>query len=351
MFGGVTVATDLNFKYLYKKMDESFEIGKGYYVDKKYPKAIEYLQKALGTCEILDEQVKKAEILYYLGHSYQLRNTSQDYQLSEDCYNELLGIEGGETFYFRVQLNRAKAFVLRGEYEKALTIFNEVHESGEQLYEVDTWTIETYAYFCLGKYVDQAYFQDAIVYCNNIIKEADPDKNRQELFIAHHNLGHVYYEIGENLKAALAFQDSIEFCSNQKYKNENMVDMALVYIRLAQYDLAWAYIDRAQSYFEKSHDVVALADCLYAKGKLNKQRGRIEEAANYFDLALSGYREQEYYFGILNTFYELYELYRRINLGKADLYLDQYKFYLNYVNPMGIEPVDYANEEEDPSWM
>ncbi|MCK4258274.1 MAG: hypothetical protein KAX49_04810 [Halanaerobiales bacterium] len=346
------MAIELNFNQLYKKIDENLELGKKYYDEENYQKSIEHFQKGLGTCDILNDNIKRVEILYYLGHSYQLRNTNQDYQLSEDCYKELIEIEDVDSsYYYKVQLNRAEALGTRGEYKKAISLYKEIHKMGDKFFDIEAWSSETYAYYCMGKYVDQEYFHDAIEFCNNIIATADKENNREKMFLAYHNLGHIFYELGENMKASLAFQDSFEYCIDQNDKHENLIDMALIFIRLTQYDLAWAYLDRAQSYFEKNHDLGALADCLYVKGKLFKQKGRVEDAVNYFDLALSGYREEEYYIGILNSFYELYELYRRINLEKADLYLEQYKFYLNYVNPMGVEQVDNVFDEVDSIWI
>ncbi len=343
------MAVELNHELLYHHMEENFQKGQAYYEENNPQKAIEYFQKALGTCEILSDMAKKAEILYHLGHTYQLRNSAQDFNLAEECYRELLEMDDNE-YYIKVQLNRAKALIHRGEYEKAIAIYNELHDSGEVLH-IDALLSEIFAYFCLGKFTDSLYFQDAIKYCQKTIEIAEVDGNSLALYYAYHNLGHIYTELGEDVKGMAAFQDSLEYAPAQHERHNTLVDMAVIFIKLSQYDLAKAYIDKAQHHFEKSQDVLGLAGCLFAKGKLNRKRGRIDEAANYLELALSGYREKEYYYGIVKSFLELYELYRRINPEKGDLYYEQYKFYLNYVSPMGVEHIDYISEEDDSMWM
>ena len=346
------MSMNLNVDQLRQQMQENFKKGLEYHQEQNHQKAVEYLQKALGTCEIIGDSDLKAEILFVLGNTYQLRDSAQDFQLAEECYQELLSMEGKkQQYYTRVQIKRAVAFVNRGDYEKGVKLFNEIHSLEDEMTYLDEWTTETYAYFCLGKFTDSAYFQEAIKHCEKIISMGQKDKNSKALFYAHHNLGHIYYELGENIKSILSFQDSMEFAPERYQRYETYVDIALVFIRLSQYDLAKAYIDRAQHFFEKSKQILGLAACLFAKGKLYRQKGRIEEAANYLELALSGYREKEYYYGVVKTFYELYELYRKQSPEKAELYYDQYQFYMNYVSPMGVERVDCTDEEDDPNWV
>lgn len=346
------MAVNFNLDQLSQQMKENFAKGMEYYSQHNHQKAIEYLQKALGTCEILGDADLRAEILYYLGHTYQSRSTVQDFHLAEECYKELLEMEGKKPLYYsRVQVNRAVAFVSRGEYEKGVKLFNEIHTLEDSMNYLDAWTTETYAYFCLGKFNDSSYFQEAIRHCERIIAIADPAKDHKALYYAHHNLGHIYYEIGENIKAILTFQDSMEYAPEQTDRYETFVDMALVFIRLSQYDVAKAYVDKAQHFFEKNKQILGLAACLFAKGKLYRQKGRFDEAANYLELALSGYREKEYYYGVVKTFFELYDLYRKQNPERAALYYDQYQFYMNYVSPMEIDRSDFIGEEDDPLWL
>lgn len=344
------MAAGFNIEQLHQQMQENFDTGNEYAHKRDFQKAIEYLQKALGTCEILDEPEMKAEILFRLGNTYQARKTPLDYQLAEDCYRELLTIEGMKPIYYnQVQANRAIALVNKGEYEKALKIFNEIHTLEDHEQFLDAFATETYAYFCLGKFSDPVYYQEAIKYCEKLIAMVNPETHPTELYYAYHNLGHIYYELDENTRSMIAFQSALEFAKSPIHRNETYVDMALIFIRISQYELAKAYIDKAQHFFEKSKNLVGLAACLYAKGKWYRHKGRIEEASNYLELALSGYRDKEYYYGIVKTFYELYDMHRKSNSDKAQLYYDQYQFYMNYVSPMTLEPV--AQEiEEDRIW-
>lgn len=346
------MAAEFNIHQLHDQMQENFNKGMEFYHQRNSQKAIEYLQKALGSCEILNESEVKAEILYYLGHTYQMRRTSHDFQLAEDCYKDLLEMKGArEKYYSRVQVSRAVALVNQGEYERAVEIFNEIHGLQDSADYLTAYTTETYAYFCLGKFSDPIYYQEAIKYCEKLITVSDRTKNAPELYYAYHNLGHIYYEINENTKSMLSFQDGLEFCQDQAQRHESYVDMALVFIRLSQYDLARAYIDKAQHYYEKPKHLLGLAACLFAKGKLYRHKGRIEESTNYLELALSGYRDKEYYYGVVKTFYELYELHRKQSPEKAELYYDQYQFYMNYVSPMTVKQTGMMSEEEDPLWV
>lgn len=344
------MATGFNIEQLRQQMQENYTIGMEYSRNQEFQKAIEHLQKALGTCEMLHDQEKQAEILYLLGNTYQRHKTPQDFQMAEEYYRELLSIEGMKPLYYnQVQANRAIALVNKGEYEKALKIFNEIHSLEDYEQYLDAFATETYAYFCLGKFSDPVYYQEAIKYCEKLIAMADPQKHPSELYYAYHNLGHIYYELDENTRSMLAFQSALEYADSPIHRNETYIDMALIFIRISQYELSRAYIDKAQTFFEKSKNLVGLAACLYAKGKWFRHRGRIEEAHNYLELALSGYREKEYYYGIVKTFYELYDMYRKIDSEKAGLYYDQYQFYMNYVSPMPLEPI--GNDlEEDRMW-
>lgn len=348
------MAVNFDYEQLYQNMQKKYTESLKYYKEQNYHKAIEYLQKTLGTCEILedtsfkedssfkeDTSLKedasfKAEILYHLGNAYLMLNSGQDFQLAEEYYQELLQM-GEQNYYHQVQLNRARALVLRGEYQSALNIFDQSPDI-ELILQIEVWRTKAFAYMNLGKFSNQTYFKQALKYCNQIIAAVDADFNT--LYFAHHNLGHIYAEIGDYTKAILAFQDGLEFCAEKTKRYETYVDLAIVHTLLAQYELAKAYIEKAQRFFEKSKMVLGIASCLYAKGKMKKQIGTIAEATNYFELALSGYREKEYYYGIVKTFFELFEIYKRINSEKAELYYEQYKFYLNYIYPMDEECLD-----------
>lgn len=339
-----------NIEQLRQQMEENYTMGMDFSRKNDYQKAIEYLQKALGTCEILNEPKMKANILFKLGNTYQSRHTPLDFQLAEDCYRELLAMEGMEAIYYnQVQANRAVALVHRGEYEKALQIFNEIHTMEDQEQFLDAFATETYAYFCLGKFSDPLYYQEAIKYCEKLIAMVNPETHPTVLYYTYHNLGHIYYELDENTRAMIAFQSALECTTNPVHRNATYVDMALIFIRLSQYELGKAYIDKGQHFFEKSKNLIGLASCLYAKGKWFRHKGRLEEAANYLELALSGYRDKEYYYGIVKTFYELYDMHRKPNPDKAELYYDQYQFYMNYVSPMTLDS-SMKNEEDDQMW-
>lgn len=342
------MALELNYDQLQQHMETNFYQGLAFAKQQNYQKAIGYFQKALGTCEILKDCQMKAEILYNLGYAYQLRNSAEDLYLAEDCYQELLNL-GNEEYHDKVLLNRANSLVKRGEYERAINVYQELSQVDDTLY-VEGWLNQSFAYFCLGKFTDAQYFQDALKCCQKTIELVDSRTNPTVLCYAYHNLGHIYVELKEFSKGMLAFQDSLEFCQKSPKRYETFVDMSIILIYLSQFDLARAYINQAQKYFEQTKDVLGLAGCLFAKGKLNRHRRKIEEATNYFELALSGYREKDYYYGIVKTFFELFQLFKRIDHEKAELYNEQYKFYLNYISPMEEKHVD-DNDKEDPHWM
>lgn len=331
---------------LVQQMEENLEKGLKYYREQSFHKGIEYLQKALGTCEILNnDRQKRIRILFYLGHAYQLRNSPQDLKIAEDIYQELLAMEDLPLEkHYRIQYFWGNALNRSGQFEKAIELFNKLQNEDNPFLK-KVWISQSYAYFLLGKYEDESYYSQSSMYCEKIIQTADREKDLFELYYAYHNLGHIYYELGENVKSIMYFQESVAHHLSEETKYEAYVDMGLVLIRLSQYDLAWAYIDKAQKYFEKIKSVVQLAGCLFAKGVYYKQKGKIQEATYYFELTLSGYREKEYNYGIVKTYFELYELYSRVDNEKADLYYDQYKFYMNYINSPVVERSGYTIDE------
>lgn len=339
---------EIEIQKLYEQMEENFQLGLKNYRAKNFHKGIEYFQKALGTCEIIHcDEAKETDLLFYLGHAYQLRNSTDDFQMAEDHYQQLLGREElPQDLYYKIQYSRGLGFMSHGEYEKALDIFNEINVQ-ENPHLSRVWANQSYSYFLMGKYEDVSYFTQSMVYCNRILENADREQERESLFHAYHNLGHIYYEQGENIKAIMNFQESIACCISDLQRYETYVDMGLCLIRLFQYDLAWAYIDGAQKFFEKNKELVYIAGCLFAKGKYYKKKGKTEEATYYFELSLSGYREKEYYYGIVKAYYELYDLYHRIDMDRAELYYDQHKFYMNYISSPGIERLEFMTNESD----
>lgn len=338
---------EINEQQLRDQMEENFERGLELYRGGNYHKGIECFQKALGTCEICNcDHLQRVKILFYLGHAYQLRNSMHDSQIAEDYYQELLTMEDLPLErYYQIQYSRGNLLTGNGQFDKSLELFSQLQDE-ENPFLKDVWVSQSYAYFLLGKYEDASYYSQSVMYCEKIIQTANPEKERKNLYYAYHNLGHIFYEMGENVKSMMNFQASVELSDNDVKKYEAYVDMGLVLVRLSQYDLAWAYIDKAQKYFEKTKSVVHLAGCLFAKGMYYKQKGKIQEATYYFELALSGYREKEHYYGVVKTYFELYDLYSRFDTEKADLYYDQHKFYMNYINSPGIERSGYMMDEE-----
>lgn len=317
-------------------VQQNFDLGKSLLEKKEFFKANLHFTKALTIGELLEDsqiiiqaQLQIADVLF---RSNSLRSA---YYFYEDLLEDEDSLNYDDYCY---ALNRLGVINARmGRYNEAQKIFQRLATKDNIIAKRRAFVNMGVTYYYLALFfekdcMDKAIqsFTQAYEYCTD---------QEEDLLIKHRilrNIGMALYEIGDYYSALKKLKESLLLIDDKAELARTLNEIAKVHIGLNEYSEALQELREAEKILLKkdSRNLEELSRNIYIHGLLSKKRGRIESAFSQFRTALQGFVESETYPEAVLVCREIYDMYQMTNNERANFYLDQYQFFLNYLDPM-----------------
>lgn len=325
--------TDEQVRLLLEKYHTYFQNGHQLLGKKDYVEAVISYSKAISVGELLEDpklalQAKMEVAQVY----YKTRKPKEAYQL----YCELSEYEDffSEDAYLKIQNNKGITLFQMGRFQEAADHF-------ERIVNKDNPTAQRKAFNNMGVmyyYLHTFFEQDCLDRAIQCFEKAY-NLSTEDLLMRHRilrNTGMVFCEKMDYSTALRKFKESLLFTDNKIELASTLNEMAKVYIGLHDFDQALQNLREAEKILlQKDHrDLEELSRNIFIHGLLAKQQVRIETAFSHFRTALQGFVEAEVYPEAVLVCREIYEMFKGSKPERASFFLDQYQFYLNYLDPM-----------------
>lgn len=135
-------------------------------------------------------------------------------------------------------------------------------------------------------YIKKGNADTAEILLTEAAKAAIQQKDTPVFIKAEMNIGRIYADKGENVKALSYFQqalDKAEYTGNKRLTAHLLKNIGALYISWKKFDVAIRYYERAEKIAAVIHEDELVADCQNNKGTVYEQQEK-------YDLALSAYK-------------------------------------------------------------
>ncbi len=303
---------------------------------KEYHKANLFFARSLTIGEILNDPqliiksfLKIADVLF-------VSNKLQDaYTVYQDL--EALETDMSPEVYCHVRNRIGVIFARTGRYQEAKNIF-------EDMVKHDDPKAKRRAYINMGMmyYYRHSFFEEncmdkaiqSFTKADEFCSGKDDDQLMKHRILR--DIGMAFYEMKDYTSALRKFKESLLLIEDKVELAKTLNEIAKVYIEFHDYEQAQKNLREAEKILlhKNYRNLEELSRNIFIHGLLSKKQGRTETAFSQFKTALQGFVESEIYPEAVLVCREIYEMYRDINTERADFYMDQYQFYLNYLDPM-----------------
>lgn len=322
--------TENNLKQLFF---DYFNKGNFFLEENTYFQALLYFAKALTLGEILNDPRLISKAKFELANvQFASNNLNDAYTL----YSELADNQEslGEHEIIQV-LNRMGVINVRtGRYQDAKDIFEKLVVNNNSEAKRKAYTNMGIMYYYLDTFFEEECMDKAIQSFSQAYEYCKDEPLIQHRILR--NIGMALYEMKKYSKALQKFNESLLVIDNKVELAHTLNESAKVYIELDDFDQAFRNLREAEKILlnKNYRNLEELSRNIYIHGLLSRKQGRIESAFSQFRTALQGFVELEIYPEAALVCREIYETFKDRNNERADFYMDQYQFFLNYLDPM-----------------
>lgn len=322
----------LNF--VMNSKDENFEKAIKLYNQEQYVNALAYFFRALNAAEILLDKQAEAEAKKWITFCYSLvRDYDQVLVYSDDLLeNYELESEQREL----ALTTKACALTCKGQFKSAEKLLKDLlfSESQRVLFRAHTDLGMMYYFmqsFSESEKTDLAFenLKAAYQYAQNLGDKA--------LYKAASNMGLIYLEKGEVAEALKYFEESLNLTENEYEKVQTYNELGRVYAKMGALDKSEDYFEKAARYALENSKFLTLTYNIYYRGLVQIDLGKVSSAYNYLHTALYSFLEHKHYPEVVAIYKELSALFKESHPERAEYFLNEYQYYLNYIDPLAEE--------------
>ncbi len=260
-----------------------------------------------------------------------------DYKTAIKYYDETIKNYKDELIekeYISVLIRKGVSLGQLGYYSQAIELFEEVASLESKEAKRKAYNNLGILYWYLHRFTERDCLDQALEYLTKALILANENyKARKQRIL--HNMGMIYHSQGKYEKALEFFNNALSLGNDPLTQAKIYCEVAKTQIELGQYDEVLKNITIAQKILVKYKDYHEISNSLYVLGLLYKKKGDICNAHSCLQTALFGYLELESYPEAVESCLQLYRLFAGIDPSRAEVYYEQYKFYINYVDPHG----------------
>lgn len=302
--------------------------------EKKEPfQAILYFARSLAIAELLEDTVLTIKATAEIANvQFKSKNFREAHQLYTDLVSDRSALP--EMDYINYQ-NRLGIVKMRmGHYQDAAEIFDEIARHENPLAQRKALNNRGVLYYHLHTFFEEECMDKAIQCFKQAYDLSADDRLMQHKCLR--NMGIGFYEKKDYTTALRKFKESILLSDDKVELATTLNELAKVYIELHDFDQAASNLREAEKILlnKNFRNLEELSRNIYVRGLLAKKMNRTETAFSHFQTALQGFVEKEIYSEAALVCKEIYEMFKKSNPERASYYLDQYQFYLNYLDPM-----------------
>jgi tetratricopeptide (TPR) repeat protein len=332
-------------------------LGKAYYQQREFDKAIDCYQKSLRISQKLENHRGEIASLFYLGNTYL---GMRQFQQARDFYQQCLEIEQ----QIDDRYSTASIYHNLGRVAEELREYEQARAYYQQALEIKLEFGDHYecagTYHQLGIVAQQLReYEQARAYYQQALEIKLEFGDRYECAGTYHQLGIVAQELREYEQARAYYQQALDIklefgdryeCASTYYQ------LGRVAQELREYEQARAYYQQALDIFLEFGDRYSSARTYHNLGMVAQQLREYEQARAYYQQALDIYLEfgDRYEcagtYGQLGLLAEAQEDYTeaRVNLQKAlEIYVEFKDEYLAAIAREALERLPNNSENQD----
>lgn len=316
-----------------KQFECHLEQAHQYYATKNYRDAIEEYFQALPLTKYTST-ITLGQIKYNIANCYY---GLDDHKLAIKYFDQILTEYHDELSQLELITVINRKAVSLGK----MGFYNDAIELLEELATMDFSEAKIRAYINLGTLYMQLYkFSErdclgiALEYLTKALILVDEKAKTRKHGILR-NMGMIYQEQKKYLKALETYQNALELVTDPVHLAKTYSEMAKTYIALMDFQSAAQYLSTGQEILIRHKDFYGLSYSLMVRGLLYQRKNDINNAHNYLQTALFGFLEIQAYPEVVETCLTLYKLFAGVDKSRAEVYYEHYKFYINYVDPLG----------------
>lgn len=314
--------------------DRNLEEGANLFEKKEPFQAVLYFARSLAIAEIFNDvhMILRAK-LEIANVEFKTHNLKE----AEQLYTELIGHNDILTEEDFIQARNRLGIIKMhmGRYQESAEIFEELFKHENSTAKRKAYNNMGVLYYHLHKYFEEECMDKAIQCFKQAFDLCQDDQLMQHKLLR--NIGIAFYEKKDYTTALRKLKESLLLLSDDKVELANTLnELAKVYIELHDYDQALTNLREAEKILlnKNYRNLEELSRNIFIHGLLARKQGRIETAFSHFQTALQGFVEKEIYPEAVLVCKEIYEMFKNSHPERASFYLDQYQFYLNYLDPM-----------------
>ena len=317
-----------------KQFECHLEKAHQYFASKNYRDAIEEFFQALPLTNYT-ASITLGQIKWHIANCYHFL---PDYRLAIKYFNQILEEYRDDISYrdYIALINRkAAALGKLGYYNEAINLLEEFAEKESSTdAKLGAYTNLGVLYFQLYKFAERDCLTVALDYLTRALLLINDDSKARKHGILR-NMGIIYHEQKKYTKALETFQNALALINDPVHMAKTYSEMAKTHIALLDLKAAYEYLNLGQEILIRNKDFYGLSYSLMVRGMLYESKKDTDKAHGYLRTALFGFLEIQAYPEVVETCFLLYKLFTGIDQGLADVYYEQYKFYINYVDPYG----------------
>lgn len=318
-----------------KQFECHLENAHQHYANHNYRDAIEEYFQALPLTKYTTS-ITLGQIKYNIANCYYFM---QDHKLAIKYFDQIIveyrdEVTGNELI---TAINRkAVSLGKMGFYYEAIKLLKEMAamEIGEA--KIRSYINLGTLYMQLYKFSDRECLPTALEYLKKALILVDERSKMRKHGILR-NIGMIYHEQKKYQKGLEAYYHALELVTDPIQIAKTYSEMAKTYIVLEDFKTAQDLLNKGQEILIRHKDFFGLSYSFMVRGLLFQHKNDIANAQSYLQTAFYGFLEIQAYPEVVETCLLLYRLFINIDRSRAELYYEHYKFYINYVDPLGAE--------------
>lgn len=331
--GGDCMVLDFTRHDIVQQLECHLEKARQHHENRNFRDAIEEYFQALPltkyTGQITMGQLKNSiAICYYALNDYQMAIRYFDQILTE--YRDDIS----DMDYIITKTRKGVALGKMGHYNDAVQLFEEMTTMDFDEAKLRAYINLGVLYLKLYKYSQRDCLETALGYLKKALLLVDEKQKLRKHGILR-NIGIIYYEQKKYLRALNSFNNALVLVKDPLHIARTYSEMAKAYIELLDFQAAIKYLNQVQDTMIRHKDFYSLAYSIMIRGLLYEKKNDVNNAHNYLQTALFGFLEIQAYPEVVETYYRLYKLFMSRDPSRAEVYHEHYKFYINYVDPLG----------------
>lgn len=302
--------------FMEDRFNELVEEGLRFFELGEYEDCIEIFSEAIGYVKFLNREdqllklmIRRADCYYHKG----------DFRRVVKHCNYLARYveEMDEENLFDLYEMWAISLAQLGKYEEAIIKYNRLIQLSAPKAEFKAFTGLGLVYYHQAKYNNQVEkYNTALFYYEKALKQEGIDIKDTTMVL--HNIGMVNYEQRDYQKALSRYSEVVRF-NIEEYLPYTYNELAKVYIRLDELELANEYIDKAAIMLTNAmrKDQIEIARNFFVKALYYKGMKEYDTAIFFFKLALNELKDREIIAEMANVYQQMAAIYKDMDPDRA----------------------------------